>query len=121
MILSQKPPNMIHSNTIESSCASKVLLDSSHLKPHNEPDLQLHGSLYQFVTDVLRFDCAVLPQSFKYLKLKWLNPLKSTLPVQGYGGFYGELLLKLSQFLSERHRNYTPRNLEPFSFQIYTV
>src|SRR4029434_4011173 len=51
----------------------------------------------------------------------FLNPLKSTLPVQGYGGFYGELLLKLSQFLSERHRNYTPRNLEPFSFQIYTV
>ena len=50
-----------------------------------------------------------------------INPLKSTLPVQGYGGFYGELLLKLSQFLSERHRNYTPRNLEPFSFQIYTV
>src|SRR4029434_398833 len=50
-----------------------------------------------------------------------LNPLKSTLPVQGYGGFYWELLLKLSQFLSERHRNYTPRNLEPFSFQIYTV
>ena len=49
------------------------------------------------------------------------NPLKSDIPVQGYGGFYGELLLKLSQFLSERHRNYTPRNLEPFSFQIYTV
>src|SRR4029434_2480009 len=49
------------------------------------------------------------------------NPLKSDIPVQGYGGFYGELLLKLSQFLSERHRNYTPRNLAPFSFQIYTV
>ena len=67
-----------------------------------------------------------VPSSFSMSMASWFrfiifNPLKSTLPVQGYGGFYGELLLKLSQFLSERHRNYTPRNLEPFSFQIYTV
>ena len=47
--------------------------------------------------------CTTMLQS-KY-GITILNPLKSTLPVQGYGGFYGELLLKLSQFLSERHRN----------------